>query len=175
MTLSDFNTLFDYSDKCWERLRTLLEAHPSDFDRPFETTSHWNTVRLLLAHAIGAEERWILLRLQEIPIPVWYEERAADSLEGIYADHKRMRHTARTYLSTLTEATLQEETDIHLPQWNFRDKLTRADVLYHLINHDNYHRGQVIMALQRFEVDPPNFDFIFMKDVPVARDDSGSD
>jgi uncharacterized damage-inducible protein DinB len=175
MNLADFHTLFDYSDKCWALLRTVLEEHPDTFDKPFETTSNWNTIRLLLAHCIAAEERWIFLRLQDIPIPVPYEQRAPFTVEGIYADRKGIRRAARAYLAALTEAALQEETDIQLPQWNFRDKLTRADILFHMVNHDNYHRGQVVMALQRFGVDPPNFDYVLLKYEPVARDDGGSE
>jgi len=37
-------------------------------------------------------------------------------------------------------------------------------VFFHIIHHENYHRGQVIMALQRFGVDPPNFDYILLAD-----------
>jgi uncharacterized damage-inducible protein DinB len=175
VTLADFRTLFDYSDKCWGRLRNVLEAHPAVFDAPFETTSNWNTVRLLLAHCVAAEERWIFLRLQNIPVPVPYEQRAPATIEGLYADRKASRRAARAYLASLAEADLQEETDIELPQWEFRDKLTRADILFHMVNHDNYHRGQVVTALQRFGLDPPNFDFVLLKYAPVARDDDGSE
>ena len=80
MNKTDFRRLFGYSDNCWRLLgETLADDSPTPepWDTPFESTSRWNTIRLILAHTIGCEERWISNRIQNIPLPVVYEERAA--------------------------------------------------------------------------------------------------
>jgi uncharacterized damage-inducible protein DinB len=154
---ADFDALFAYSDNCRRLLRETLLAHPDTFDVPFETTSRWNTIHLLLAHSIAAEERLITLRLQEKPLPVHYEERAAPDIEGVFADAERIRAATNDYRRTLTEADLDRVVSLRV------GNLSIGDVLFHIVNHENYHRGQIIMTLQRMGIDPPNFDFILLK------------
>jgi uncharacterized damage-inducible protein DinB len=169
MNKSDFLCLLSYSDRCWSLLRETLGQHPEAFDVPFETTSEWQSVRLLMAHTLAAEERIITARLREEPLPVRYEERAAKTLDGLYADLAEVRARTRAYLETLPEGDLEKEKPLHLPQLQLRGERTRADFLFHLLNHDNYHRGQVVMALQRLGLDPPNFDYVLLKE-PAGED-----
>jgi uncharacterized damage-inducible protein DinB len=164
MNRTDFRRLFAYSDNCWRLLGETLATCPDVWEKPFETTSHWNTVRLLLAHTIGAEERWITLRLQNLPLPVIYEQRAALEWSGLYRDHQTVRAATYAYVERLTSAELEEEKSVEMGQGEYRVRLTRADMLFHILNHENYHRGQVITALQRFGVDPPNFDYVLLKE-----------
>jgi len=137
------------------------------WDTPFETTSKWNSVRMLLAHCNGAEERWINRRLQDLPLPVIYEERAAPDWEGLYADHRTIRAATYAYLAARTDAELASEQEL----MRFEDKpVSLADVLFHIFNHENYHRGQVITALQRLGVDPPNFDYCIVRPATARTD-----
>ena len=164
MNKSDFRRLLRYSDNCWAQLGDVLTTalHAAEtWDARFDTTSHWNTVRLLLAHRIGAEERWITLRLQNHPLPVIYEDRAAADWEGLYRDHQTVRAATYAYLDGLTDAAVADETVVLRRDYA---ALTMADVLFHIVNHENYHRGQVVMTLQRHGIDPPNFDYIFLKE-----------
>lgn len=164
MNRSDFRRLFRYSDNCWALLRDTLSNVPQaseTCDTPFGTTSQWNTVRLLLAHSIGAEERLITVRLLRHPFLITYEERAPMDWEGLFRDHQTIRAATYAYLDGLTDADVEDETEV----WRIaHGALTRADVLFHIINHENYHRGQVVMALQRHGIDPPNFDYILLKE-----------
>lgn len=156
--------MFAYSDVCWRQMTDVLRDAPDAYDAPFETTSQWKTVRLLLAHCIAAEERWITLRLNGQPLPVGYEERAATTPEGLYEDFKTVRAATWAYLQNLPDGDLDAEVPIVLPQWAFSGKLTRADIFFHMVNHENYHRGQVVGALQRLGMDPPNFDYVLLKE-----------
>ena len=164
MNKTDFHRLFRYSDNCWSLLGETLTTLPQASDIwnvPFETTSHWNTVRLLLSHTIGAEERLITVRLQGQSLPIIYEERAAAEWEGLHRDHQTIRAATYAYLDSLTNAAIEDETEI----WRVGNcGLTRADILFHIINHENYHRGQVVMALQRLGIDPPNFDYVLLQE-----------
>lgn len=102
----------------------------------------------------------ITLRLQKHPLPVIYVERAASDWEGLYRDHQTIRAATYAYLDLLTDAEVEEEKEV----WQTSSGgLTRADVLWHILNHENYHRGQVIMTLQRMGLDPPNFDYVLLK------------
>lgn len=165
MNKTDFRRLLRYSDNCWSLLRETLAAVPTAseaWNTPFDTTSQWNTIRLLLAHSIGAEERLITVRLQNQPLPASYEERAAPDWEGLYRDHQTVRKATYAYLDSLTDAAVEEETEV----WRLADRaLTQADLLFQVLNHENYHRGQVVMALQRLGIDPPNFDYILLKEL----------
>ena len=55
-------------------------------------------------------------------------------------------------------------TSIHvsLPHAGFDSHLTFDQILYHVVNHQTYHAGQVTTTLQRWGVDPPNLDSIFV-------------
>jgi len=170
MNRTDFHKLLAYSDNCWRLLDEVLTTCPEVWERQFETTSPWNTIRLLLAHTVGAEERWITLRLQNLPIPVIYEQRASPDQNGLYRDHRTLRAATYAYLERLTDAELEDDKPADLAQWENHLGLTRAEVLFHVLNHENYHRGQVITALQRFGVDPPNFDYVFLKATDTKTD-----
>ncbi len=163
MNKADYRRLFRYSDNCWRLLGDNLAAieHAAEiWETPFETTSQWNTIRLLLAHTIGAEERLVTVRLLQDPLPVTYEQRAASDPHSLYRDHQTIRAATYAYLDLLTDAELEDETEV----WRLNDRpLTRGDILFQILNHENYHRGQVIMALQRLGVDPPNFDYVLLK------------
>lgn len=165
MNKTDFRRLYRYSDNCWSLLGETLAnvPHTSEiWHTRFDTLSQWNTVRLLLAHSIGAEERLITVRLQNQSLPVIYEERAALDWEGLYRDHQTIRAATYAYLDCLTDADLEDETEV----WRIaHSALTRADILFHILNHENYHRGQVVMALQRLGIDPPNFDYVLLKEL----------
>src|SRR5262249_43170657 len=110
-----------------------------------------------------AEERCITLRLQRLPLPVVYEERAARDRDGLYADHRTIRAATYAYLERLTDSELAEERPAEMAQWDEHGGLSRADGLFHIVNHENYQRGQVITAVQRVGADPPNFDWVLLK------------
>jgi len=159
MNRSDFHTLFAYSDNCWALLGKTLPEAPEAWDAIFETTSAWNSVHKLLAHIIGAEERLVTMRLKNQPLPMQYEERAAADWPGLYEEHKAIRAITYCYIESLTDAQFDET----IPGIAGRHDLTRADLLFHILNHENYHRGEVITQLQRLGLDPPNFDYLLLK------------
>ena len=170
MNKADFHRLFRYSDNCWRLLGKTLATHPptsATWDTPFNTTSRWNTIRVLLAHSIGAEERLITVRLQNHSLPVTYEERAASDWEGLYRDHQTIRTATYAYLDSLTDTEVGDEKEV----WRVQDSiLTRSDILFHILNHENYHRGQVVMRLQQLGIDPPNFDYVLLKSAANETD-----
>jgi uncharacterized damage-inducible protein DinB len=155
----DIRTLFDYSENARRLLRETLLAQPEAFDRPFETLADYASIRQLVAHIIGAEVRWITQRIGGQAV-VRYEERVAESVEGVFADWDGIRATTRAFVDAQDAAGLSRSLPITLGEW--RGNLTVEQILFHLINHETHHRAQISMALQQMQIDPPNFDFVLL-------------
>ncbi len=98
MNRDDFRVLYGYSDACWRLMDEVLSESPTAWDAVFETTSRWNSIRMLLAHSIGAEERIVTLRLKGKDLPVSYEDRAAAKWSAKYQDHQNARDSANCNL-----------------------------------------------------------------------------
>ena len=163
MTPNDFDTLFAYSDACREQLRIVLRKHEELFTKPFATTSKYNSIQKLLAHCVGAEERWLLRRIKGESLPVIYEERVSDTLEGLFTDAQTIRQAINNFRGELTENDYRRVISISLPQRETPLDLSLSDIFFHIINHENYHRGQVITLLQQNGVEPPDFDYVLWK------------
>ena len=163
MNRADFQAIYAYSDNCWRVMGTALTAAPNAWNTPFETISKWNSVRLLLAHSIASEERIVTVRLKGLEVAVPYEERAAESWEGLYRDQQTVRQATYDYIASLSDSELTSGEKV-ISSLGGGPPLTRADALFHLSNHENYCRGEVISAIQRLGFDPPNFDYVLLKD-----------
>ncbi len=154
----ELQTILQYSDKSRTLLRETLAANESLFERAFATTSEFTSIRKLLTHIIGAEERW-LARIEDRERPPRYEELTAKSLGEMWDDWDRVRAVTRQCLSA---ADLSRTLHVELPMWQYQRELTVEQILFHVFNHETHHRAQISMLLQHFGVDPPNFDFVLL-------------
>jgi uncharacterized damage-inducible protein DinB len=152
--------LLAYSERCRAVLRETLAAHPEAFDRPFPTESRFNTIRMLLAHMIAAEERWVQVRIPGAPAGVRYEERAAATVEGVFADWESIRAVTRAFIEAQDEAGLARGITVDIEGWS--DVLSVEQILFHVFNHETHHRAQICLALMQQGIVPPDFDFIFL-------------
>jgi len=150
----EIRKLVAYSDVAQTRTFKVLETCPQVFHTEFETLAKFNSIAKLMAHIIGTEQRWVTTCFLGEPRPSRYELTAPDSLEQMKKDYSDIR--ARLYeglnqdLSETVKDILGDGTHI---------TISKKDVVFHIINHQTYHRGQISMALQRFGIDPPNFDY----------------
>ena len=157
--------LFTYSDNCRAVLREILTQHEDVVKSEFRTESRFSSIHGLLAHVIGAEERWVEYRIGGREV-VSYEERAADSVEAMFADWDRIRAKTHAFLDTLDEGALRRTLHVQLGSrtsgqvWD--GDLTIEQILFHIVNHETHHRAQISMALQQRMIDPPNFDYILL-------------
>jgi uncharacterized damage-inducible protein DinB len=147
-------------------LRSTLEQHPDVFDQPFETLSSFKCIRLLVAHMAGAEERWVLQRLCNTPPGPRLEERAPESLDGVFDEWERIRANTRAFVAALDIAGLSGMIPVSLPHHGYEGRKTVEQILFQVFNHQTYHLGQISMTLQRLGIDPPNFDYILLPDEP---------
>jgi uncharacterized damage-inducible protein DinB len=163
----DIHRQVAYAENARRLLRETLAAHPETLDQPFETTAHHKTIGQLVAHLVGAEQRWTLGRLYGEGRPPRYEEEAAGTLDGLFADWDAIRARTLAFAARADAAALARIITTELPQWGETVTLTAEEVLLHLCNHQTWHLGQVSMALQRLGVDPPNFDYVFLRETPL--------
>jgi 8-oxo-dGTP diphosphatase len=163
-----------YAENARRLLRETLAAHPQTLDQPFETTAQHKTIGQLVAHLVGAERRWTLGRLYGEAAPPRYEDGAAGTLEGLFADWDAIRARTLAFAARADDRALGRVITTELPQWGVGVRVTAEEVLLHLCNHQTWHVGQISMALQRLGVDPPNFDYVLLReDTPQKQEAAG--
>jgi uncharacterized damage-inducible protein DinB len=158
----DAKELIRYADFTKTRLREMIDDNSSLFDQPFETLSTFKSIRALVAHMAGAEERW-QMRLLGKPQPgVRFEDRAGSTVAEVFDGWSAIRDVTRAFVDAADDDLLATSIHVSLPHAGFDSHLTFDQILYHVVNHQTYHAGQVTTTLQRWGVDPPNLDSIFV-------------
>jgi uncharacterized damage-inducible protein DinB len=154
--------LFHYSDNCRRLLRQTLLDNPGTWDQPLsQPLIEFKSIREIVVHAAGAEERWVKMRIGGREVP-FYASRAPATIDGVFTDWDNFRSETYTFLEGQTLESLQKIYRITLGDNLWTGDLTVEQMLFHVLNHETHHRGQVSMALQQMDVDPPDFDFIFL-------------
>lgn len=110
----------------------------------------------LLNHTLNAQEIWNA-RIEERPCPtgVW-EIRDTEKLKEINAEN------FRTTLQILTSINL----DKTIRYKNSKGEAftnTVQDILFHIVNHSTYHRGQIATDCKLNDISPLVSDYIFYK------------
>ena len=166
----DIRRVLTYTDNCRRTLQATLAAHPEAVDAPLETIGEYKSIHALVAHCVGAEQRWTEQRLHGQAGSARYESCAAETLTGLFRDWEHIRAKTRAVVEAGRDTTqaprLHQEVVFSLPQWKHTDILTVEEMLFHVFNHQIYHLGQISMALQQQGIDPPNFDYVFLHQDP---------
>ena len=110
----------------------------------------------LMSHTLRAHEIW-LNRLTEnnIQLKVW-EKLEVDNLEKLNAD----------LFNRTIEIINNKILDSNISYKNSKgDEFSNSiiDILFHVVNHSNYHRGQINTELKRLGNEPVVTDYIFYK------------
>jgi uncharacterized damage-inducible protein DinB len=151
--------LFAYGDALMRRLRETLQENPEGFVVTFETISAFKGVKGLIAHMIGAEDRWYD-RVRGLTSTTRYEDNPASTVGGLFAEWQSKRDRLKDYYFGLDAAALLTPIPQKFPFKEEPTPMTIDAMIYHLINHQTYHTGQISMALQQTSIDPPNFDYV---------------
>ncbi len=151
-----------YTENARRLLRETLVAYPDTLDQPFETTAQHKTIGQLVAHLVSAERRLTLGWLYGEARPPRYEDGAAGTLDGLFTDWDAIRARTLAFAARADAAALSRVITTALPGTTIQ--VTAEEVLLHICNHQTWHLGQVSMALQRLGVDPPNFDYVLLRD-----------
>jgi uncharacterized damage-inducible protein DinB len=155
-------TIARYSTSAQEHLYEFVIGHPETWSEPLETISQHRTIRALLAHGIGAEQRWVA-RINGEPQPERYETSAPVDVVHIHKDWRKERDRTMSIIHEADRAEMDRRIDVSIPAMNWSGTLTVEEILFHILNHESYHRAQVSMLLQHQAVDPPNFDFTLFR------------
>lgn len=139
--------LFQYNAYCNLKLIDVITVNQS--------TCSEKTI-LLLNHTLNAHHIWNA-RINNVPntFGVW-QVHEPEQLLAIDEDNKTAtdRILSGTHLSTfITYHNMKGESFTN----------TIADILFHIINHSTYHRGQIQSELKLAGITPESLDYIFYK------------
>ena len=152
MNLGDLKTLLDYH--YWARDR-MLDAvallTPEQFTR--DLGNSFGSIRDTVAHIHAAEWAWCSRWHGESPSALLPADRFPD-LETVRRDWAEQERKTRAFVERLGEAGVDRMFDYKMtsgaavvsPFW---------EMLYHLVNHSTYHRGQVTTMLRQLGAAPP--------------------
>lgn len=142
-----FKGLFEYSHHCNQQWLELFSNHPC---RPSDKAVE------LFNHILNAHHIWNNRIEQSQPdFEVWQLHPVLD-FKAI--DRANYEHT----LAILNKFALTEIISYRNSKGQtFSNSI--GDILFHIINHSTYHRGQIATAFKQQGLQPPVSDYIFYK------------
>lgn len=138
---------------CLEHIQTLGE----DLYQK-EGANSFASIQATIEHVIGVEKLW-LLRMNGIPKPA-FEQFDVDTTQKAIEAFMLLHAEMELYFASLTEQQWQETLDYQ----NMRgDDFTtsREEMLFTVVNHASYHRGQLVSFLRQFGKEGKPFDYIY--------------
>ena len=148
MSIETLKSLFGY--KSWANselfalLATLPPEHSEQLHTCIRTLNHIYVVdRIFLAH----------LREEQRPFEAT-NTKATPSLEQLRADVEATDTRYRNYVSSLTVSGLSEVLVFTFTDGD-RGRMSREEILLHVLTHGGYHRGNVGQVLKSISVAPP--------------------
>jgi uncharacterized damage-inducible protein DinB len=152
----------------WARdlqLQACAAVTPEQLSRPLGNS--FSSIQETLVHLLGAEWIWLERWRGASPTTRAAVEFASERFVNLSAIEERwhvVESHMREYLEGLTEDKLTQPltyANLNGETWTYA--LWRT--LFHLINHQTYHRGQVTTMLRQIGVQPPQIDFLVAHDV----------
>ena len=157
-----YQELFDYN--YWARDRQLEACaglSTEEFIRPLGNS--FPSLRDTLAHMLGAEWLW-LERWNGRSPRAMLPSSEFSNVASIEQRRRVVERNMQQYLSGLTEDALSRTiTYTNMKGENWTYPLWR--MLFHLINHQTYHRGQVTTMLRQIGAEPKPVDFLIAHDL----------
>ena len=148
MSIETLKSLFGYKSWANSELFALLTALPSEHAEQLHTCirtlNHIHVVdRIFRAH-LGAEVR---------PFDAT-NTKATPTLEQLRIDVEATDAWYSNYVGTLSEAALPEILEFTFTDGD-RGRMSREEILLHVVTHGGYHRGNVGQVLKSISVAPP--------------------
>lgn len=161
--LETLRELYNYN--YWARDRQLeacSKVGPEQFLRPMG--SSFGSLRDTLAHLVAAEWAWQERFSGRSPrsVPAWVEE--LRTLGAIRERWSQVELDVRGYLAGLDSEALDRPlayTNLQGEKWSY--PLWQA--LFHVVNHQTYHRGQVTTLLRQLGAPAAPIDFLVYFDL----------
>lgn len=156
MNRSDFLELYRYNDWANDRVSNAVTALPGEAFTRHLGGSH-PSIRETFAHLIGAEWIWLERWLGNKPTarPDWYASPDASALAAHLRDLQARR---ATFLDGLDETRIESLCSFAYLSGK-PDSQRLHDLLFHVVNHSTFHRGQIVSMLRQVGATPPATDF----------------
>jgi uncharacterized damage-inducible protein DinB len=160
-----------YEFNYWARNRQFQACAaltPEQLLRPLGGS--FSSVRDTLVHLLAVEWIWLERWRGKSPTKQDWAEFAAEkfsSLDSIRERWKPIEQGARGFLGDLTEQDLSKPlayTNLQGQAWTY--PLWR--VLFHVLNHQSYHRGQITTLLRQLGASAVTIDYLVAQDVHFA-------
>jgi uncharacterized damage-inducible protein DinB len=140
-----------------ERLLKYTAVADRKFIEVFENYSNYDERALLLiSHILNAQNIWTSRILNTVPQFERFQPHSPDQLMGI--SEKNTINLRFIFDTQPLDREVYYSTSAGDPYVN-----TVEEILYHVVNHSTYHRGQVASLLRQAGIDPPVTDFVFLK------------
>lgn len=141
-----FKELFEYNHHSNQKLMQLISENLQNVSE--KTIS-------LMNHLINAQQIWNARIMNENQFEVW-QINDWDKISEINNENysKTLQLLEKKDLNTIVEYTNSK---------GIAFTNTIKDVLFHVINHSTYHRGQIATDLKQNGIEPINTDYIFYK------------
>lgn len=148
MTIATLKSLFGYKAWANAELFALLESVPAEHAGPLHscirTLNHvYVADRIFRAHLSGEPRPFDATNTQDTP-----------GLQQLRADVRATDAWYLDYVSTLAEPVLAEVLDFRFTDGD-RGRMSREEMLLHIVTHGGYHRGNVGEALKSISIDAP--------------------
>ncbi|MCH2230332.1 MAG: hypothetical protein MK105_08305 [Crocinitomicaceae bacterium] len=143
----------------------LKEFFQDKFEYDFRSNKNWCRTILsqeqdipeyvvkMMSHIVNVHHIWIYRVLGLPPESFSWDKLPIDYWEKLHQEN---------YLKTidyLEKNETYEKVNYHSEEGVIFTKET-IDILYHILNHSNYHRGQIAKSLRDHGLEPPVFNFI---------------
>ena len=139
--------LFDYNYHCNKQ---IIEACAGMKKVPKKSQE-------LFSHILNAHHLWNARILQRTPEYGVWEKHKIDTWGDIHYDNQRDSFEIITTSDPLDKRVIYENTEGE----SFSNSLN--DILFHIVNHSTYHRGQIASDFRANGHDPLSLDYIFYK------------
>ena len=165
MNTADIQFQFEYNR--WANAR-LLETVRALTNEQFlrELGSSYSSVRDTLTHILGAEEVW-LMRWKGISPKTILDPAYFPDVRSIQSKWTEVELDQWNFVSKISDESLQEMVEYQ----NFKGETWEYSLwqmMYQMVNHSTYHRGQVIAMLRQLGAAPSSLDFLLFIDSKAA-------
>jgi len=144
---SFFNDKFNYNHLSNQKIIQLIENTPESYSEK---------AQILIGHTLNAHHIWNKRLIGEKPMYGVWELFEISVLQKINAEN------LKESLQIIQDFNLKQDINYTNSSGNsFNNRV--ENILFHIINHSTYHRGQLISELKLKGIAPISTDFIFYK------------
>jgi uncharacterized damage-inducible protein DinB len=155
--LSTLHELLIYHYDRRERLHDFLSRLTlEEYTRRVHT--NWGSLHGLLLHCLETEAFWVRHGLQGRDAPE-YDPRSYPVLSSVQRLAKEVRRQTEAYVDGLSESDMGRAASVTFAGGGTA-RFTVSEALFHVIEHDIYHRGQALALAAQMGYEPPDLDLI---------------